>query len=148
MDYKALYEQSQKELAGLKSVIEVITPQVEKLKKESERLERLRITFINRYGELKKIVCPDSQFQDHKRIREGCLKLKKENEEKNHTILTWKMSASLKDTEINELTDELEKMKAFINQLKVNVVKLEEDEDDEDNFGCYFDGVKIESIIP
>jgi len=168
MDYKKLYEQSQKENEELKNEqfdeMEKIAKQQgmclvdipifdkliekekenqelkeenEKLKKESERLERLRITFINRYGELKKIVCPDSQFQDHKRIREGCLKLKKENEEKNHTILTWKMSASLKDTEIDELKEELEelkkmnktnydekeKMKAFLGELRINVVK-------------------------
>ena len=138
MDYKALYEQSQK---------------------ENERLERLRITFINRYGELKKIVCPDSQFQDHKSIREGCLKLQKENEELKEEIekqvclddLFWNVSESLKEhiddypthkegeiyDAIEQLKDELEelkkmnqknyhekeKLKAFINELKINVVK-------------------------
>jgi len=125
MDYKALYEQSQKENEELKKQLDEkqeelneesqqrlknkecwmsvkdkyweVRKQNDELKKENERLERLRITFINRYGELKKIVCPDSQFQDHKRIREGCLKLKEENE----------------------------KLNSFINELKVNVVKLD-----------------------
>ena len=91
----------------------------EELKKENERLERLRITFIDRYGELKKIVCPDSQFQDHKRIREGCLKLKWEH----HKQLEQNKQNEDVMEQNEELRKELEKMKAFLGELRINVVK-------------------------
>jgi hypothetical protein len=122
MDYKALYEQSQKENEDSPAYVYFMN-QNEELKKENERLERLRITFIDRYGELKKIVCPDSQFQDHKRIREGCLKLKEENE-KLKEELDWKKIDIQKEVKrYEELRKELEKMKAFLGELRINVVK-------------------------
>ena len=94
-----------------------------RLKKENERLERLRITFINRYGELKKIVCPDSQFQDHKSIREGCLKLQKENEKVKERKDEAMRLMEASDKENDELKKENKKMKAFLGELKINVVK-------------------------
>jgi len=129
----------------------------------------------------------DSRSLEKKEEQENTKQTEKENEEKNHTILTWKMSASLKQTEINELTEKItclesdshnevsiaeydelkdeldqikkmnqknyqekEKLKTFITGLKINVVKLdlESEESDEDDSACYFDGKKIESILP
>ena len=42
--------------------------------------EKQRMTSNDRLDELAKIVCPHSIYQDHKRIKEGCLKLSLENE--------------------------------------------------------------------
>ena len=71
-----LYKENQE----LKEENQKLDEKQEKNEKLNERLERLRITKNNRMDELAKIVCPDSKYQDHKRIREGCLKLKEENQ--------------------------------------------------------------------
>ena len=98
------------------------------IKKENEKLKKCIKN--------KDFVIDELVQQKIKRSKQ-CKELKKENEKKNHTILTWKMSASLKDTEIDELKDELEelkkmnqknydekeKMKAFLGELRINVVK-------------------------
>lgn len=110
MDYKKLYEQSQKENEELKN---------------------------EQFDEMEKIAKQQGMCLVDIPIFDKLIEKEKENEEKNHTILTWKMSASLKDTEIDELKEELEelkkmnktnydekeKMKAFLGELRINVVK-------------------------
>tara|TARA_R110001592_G_scaffold231157_1_gene488283 strand:- start:168 stop:560 length:393 start_codon:yes stop_codon:yes gene_type:complete len=130
MDYKTLYEQSQKELAGLKSVIEVITPEIDELKKENEKLkefmkvkEKMKIRYRteNIHNEKMK-----TRYRlENEKLKE-CIKNKDFviDELVEQKIKRSKQCKELKK-ENEELKKENEKMKAFINELKINVVKLD-----------------------
>ena len=139
MDYKTLYE---------------------KLKKDNEKYireeqKKVKIWFSQQAGKRAKMRALEKENEE----------LKKENEELKEQIEgdnVWGINKGLKQEKSDlikqykrvvkencKIQKENEKMKAFFNQLKVNVVKLEEvDESHEDEFACYFDGVKIESILP
>jgi len=141
-------------IIGAKIEVAKLKKENEELKKENERLERLRITFINRYGELKKIVCPDSQFQDHKSIREGCLKLKKDNEEFKSTVLYYNCLVRFYDPKCNgdnpekEYIDEYCEELGYDDQIKERLYKdfyIDEDEEyDPEEYGhCECCGISL-----
>ena len=128
MDYKTLYEQSQKELAGLKSVIEVITPEIDELKKENEKLkefmkvkEKMKIRYRteNIHNEKMK-----TRYRlENEKLKE-CIKNKDFviDELVEQKIKRSKQCMELKGVEVDGQKTK-EKMKAFLGELRINVVK-------------------------
>lgn len=101
----------------LKQQNEELKEQNEKLKKQHEKF---RITIINRNDELSKIVCPDCKYQDHKRIREGCLKLKEENEKLKEENEELKKQVEIADDDRDRAQDYKYVMKGFQNLQKTS----------------------------
>ena len=124
VDYKALYEQSQVKISQLEQQRVMI--------REQEMFDNIEKDQSKR---LKAVSDKNRKRNDILGAKIEVAKLKKENEklkkEKKRFIELYQAG----------------KLDTFTLDESGNVV-IDDDEESEDEFGCYFDGVKIESITP